>query len=338
MTIVPALWKIRDATKMKRVLVTGSEGSLMQAVIPKLIAQNYYVVGVDNLLRYGDESLLANVEYEFVKMDLTDRKKVEKLFKKVKPDYVIQAAARIYGVGGFNKYCADILGEDITLHNNILRAAAENNVERVVYISSSMVYENCPQDMDEPVFEAMVDRFTAPYTEYGLSKFAGERLSIAFAKQYGVDYTIWRPFNIITPHEKVNNQDLGVSHVFADFIENIVVKKMNPLPIIGDGSQVRCFTWIDEVAEAIATHSFTGATKNEIYNLGNPEPITMKQLAEIIYAEAGFDGELKFETVANYKNDVMVRIPNVNKAKQFLNWQANKRVTESIRECLAQFA
>lgn len=323
-----------------KILVCGSEGSLMQAVIPKLIAQGHEVIGLDNLVRYGDRPGHAKVDYEFVRMDLTDRDEVDNIFYAVKPDYVIQAAARIYGVGGFNKYCADILGEDITLHNNVLRAAADpvNNVKRVVYISSSMVYENCPQDINEPVFEAMVDRFPAPYTEYGLSKFAGERLSIAFAKQYGVDYTIWRPFNIITPYEKVNNQDLGVSHVFADFIENIVVKKMNPLPIIGDGSQVRCFTWIDEVADAIATHSFGDATKNEIYNLGNPEPITMKQLAEIIYKEAGLDGELKFETVANYKNDVMVRIPNVNKAKQFLNWEAKKKVTESIRECLTQFA
>lgn len=323
-----------------KILVCGSEGSLMQAVIPKLIAQGHEVIGLDNLVRYGDRPGHAKVDYEFVRMDLTDRDEVDNIFYAVKPDYVIQAAARIYGVGGFNKYCADILGEDITLHNNVLRAAADpvNNLRRVVYISSSMVYENCPQDINEPVFEAMVDRFPAPYTEYGLSKFAGERLSIAFAKQYGVDYTIWRPFNIITPYEKVNNQDLGVSHVFADFIENIVVKKMNPLPIIGDGSQVRCFTWIDEVADAIATHSFGDATKNEIYNLGNPEPITMKQLAEIIYKEAGLDGELKFETVANYKNDVMVRIPNVNKAKQFLNWEAKKKVTESIQECLTQFA
>lgn len=323
-----------------KILVCGSEGSLMQAVIPKLIAQGHEVIGLDSLVRYGDRPGHAKVDYEFVRMDLTDRDEVDNIFYAVKPDYVIQAAARIYGVGGFNKYCADILGEDITLHNNVLRAAADpvNNVKRVVYISSSMVYENCPQDLNEPVFEAMVDRFPAPHTEYGLSKFAGERLSIAFSKQYGIDYTIWRPFNIITPYEKVNNQDLGVSHVFADFIENIVVKKMNPLPIIGDGSQVRCFTWIDEVADAIATHSFGDATKNEIYNLGNPEPITMKQLAEIIYKEAGLDGELKFETVANYKNDVMVRIPNVNKAKQFLNWEAKKKVTESIRECLTQFA
>ena len=318
-----------------RILVTGSEGSLMQAVIPKLIEQGYEVVGVDNLIRYGERPGHAKVDYEFHKVDLTDRNQVETLFKLIKFDYVIQAAARIYGVGGFNKYCADILGEDITLHNNVLREAAAAKVKRVVYISSSMVYENCPQNESIPVWESMIDEFEAPYTEYGLSKFVGERLSQAFAKQYGVDYTIWRPFNIITPYEKVNNQDLGVSHVFADYIENIVVKKMNPLPIIGDGEQIRCFTWIDEVASAIADYSFIDKTKNEIYNLGNPEPITMKQLAQMIFEEAGMSGNLQFETVAKYLNDVTVRIPDVSKAKDLLGWEAKQKVRESIRKCLA---
>jgi nucleoside-diphosphate-sugar epimerase len=321
-----------------KIIVTGSEGSLMQAVIPKLIEQGHEIIGVDSLVRYGERPGHAKVDYEFFRIDLTDRNEVDELFHAVKPDYVIQAAARIYGVGGFNKYCADILGEDITLHNNVLRASAENNVKRVVYISSSMVYENCPQNEEIAVYESMVDRYPAPYTEYGLSKFTGERLSIAFAKQYGVEYTIWRPFNIITPYEKVNNQDLGVSHVFADYIENIVVKKVNPLPIIGDGKQIRCFTWIDEVAEAIAEHSFSHKTKNEIFNLGNQEPITMRKLAEIIHEEAGLGGNLSFETVAKYDNDVLVRIPNCGKAKTFLKWEAKQKVRESIRKCLNQFA
>ena len=312
----------------------------MQAVIPKLIAQGHKVVGADNLIRYGERSENSDkIDYTFYHIDLTDRLEVEKLFYEGRFDYVIQAAARIYGVGGFNKYCADILGEDIMLHNNVLRAAAINDVDRVVYISSSMVYENCPQDINCPVYENMLDSYPAPYTEYGLSKFTGEKLSIAFAKQYGLDYTIWRPFNIITPHEKVNNQDIGVSHVFADFIENIVVKKLQPLPIIGDGSQIRCFTWIDEVADAIAEHSFSDKTKNEIFNLGNQEPISMIELAALIHLIASEKGlitsdGLLTETVANYKNDVLVRIPDVDKADIILGWSAKIKVADSIRRCL----
>ena len=321
---------------MSKILVCGSEGSLMQAVIPKLIEQGHKVVGADSLMRYGVQH---GKDYGFHQIDLANPNLTSAMIEQEKPDYIIQAAARIYGVGGFNKYCADILGEDITLHNNVLKAAVKNNVKRVVYISSSMVYENCPQDMDYPVFESMLDSYPAPNTEYGLSKFTGERLSIAMSKQYGLDYTIWRPFNIITPHEKVNNQDLGVSHVFADFIENIVVKKMNPLPIIGDGSQIRCFTWIDEVADAIADHSFAENTKNEIFNLGNQEPISMIELAALIHLIASEKGlitsdGLLTETVANYKNDVQVRIPDVIKADVILDWTAKIKVADSIRRCL----
>ena len=327
---------------MKKILVTGSEGSLMQAVIPKLIANGHRVYGVDNLSRYGERLGYAGGGYKFYRSDLTDHVLVDQLMRDIMPDYVIQAAARIYGVGGFNRYCADILGEDITLHNNVLKSANHYGVQRVVYISSSMVYENCVLSLDKPVTEDMPDWYKAPSTDYGLSKFTGERLSKAFAKQYGVDYTIWRPFNIITPYER-SEGDIGTSHVFADYIKNIIVDAKNPLPIIGDGSQVRCFTWIHEVAEAIANHSFSEATKNEMFNLGNPEPISMVDLARTIH-EVGIDmnlipsSELSFSTVSSYKDDVNIRIPDVAKAKVVLGWEAKQKVKDSVRICLEEIS
>lgn len=327
---------------MKKILVTGSEGSLMQAVIPKLIAKGCRVYGVDNLSRYGERLGHAGGGYKFYKSDLTDHVLVDQLIRDIMPDYIIQAAARIYGVGGFNRYCADILGEDITLHNNILKSANHYGVQRVIYISSSMVYENCVQSLDKPVTEDMPDWYKAPSTDYGLSKFTGERLSKAFSKQYGLDYTIWRPFNIITPYER-SEGDIGTSHVFADYIKNIIVEAMNPLTIIGDGSQVRCFTWIHEVAEAIANYSFSPATRNEVFNLGNPEPISMIDLARMIH-EVGIEmnlipsSELSFKTISEYKDDVNIRIPDVAKAKVVLGWEAHQKVKESIRYCLKEIS
>ena len=97
-----------------KVLVTGSEGSLMQAVIPLLLKKNYVVVGVDNLARYGERLGIAGNDYQFIKCDLTDRISVEKLIENTRPDCIIQAAATIYGVGGFNKYCGEMY-KDISL-------------------------------------------------------------------------------------------------------------------------------------------------------------------------------------------------------------------------------
>jgi nucleoside-diphosphate-sugar epimerase len=322
-----------------RILVTGSEGSLMQAVIPLLLKKGHVVYGVDNLARYGERLGYAGTDYTFIKCDLTDKLNVDKLVEQVKPEYIIQAAATIYGVGGFNKYCGEMY-KDITLHDNVLRAAVAHGVKKVVYISSSMVYENCPQEIGYPVPEDIVDKNPAPFTDYGLSKFVGERVSKAYLKQHGLKYTIWRPFNIITPYEKSDSEEVGISHVFADYIKNIVIEKKKPLPILGSGFQIRCFTWIDEVAAAIADYSFLEKTDNQTYNLGNPEPISMRVLAEKIkdIASKEFmlldDYFLLYETIGDYVNDVRIRIPSCEKAKNELGWEAKMKVDDSIRMCL----
>jgi nucleoside-diphosphate-sugar epimerase len=198
------------------------------------------------------------------------------------------------------------------------------------------VYENCP---GADVSEDDVDTMITPYTEYGLSKFVGERMSIAFEKQYGVAYTIWRPFNVLTPYERAEH-DQGVSHVFADFMKEIVINRNCHLPILGSGTQIRCFTWIDEVAEAIATHSFSAKTNGQAFNLGNSEPISMITLAKKIrhIAETEFNvhfsAPLTFQHLPSYKNDVQFRVPNVDKAKEVLGWEAKMKVDDSLRLCI----
>ena len=316
-----------------KILVTGSEGSLMQAVIPLLLEKGHEVRGIDNFARYGEIERERN--YEFIRGDLTDAAFAEEITRGV--DTVIQAAALIYGVGGFHKFPADILSKDIVLHQNVLWGMLKNNVEKVAYISSSMVYERCET---HPSKEEDVDESKIPSTDYGLSKLVGERLVQAFSRQYGLKYNIWRPFNIITPYEK-GESELGTSHVFADFIKHIVLEKKTDLPIIGDGEQIRCFTWINDVAKGIADHSFTEAAQNDSFNLGNPEPISMKQLAEIIYDTAkelglieGSAEGLTFETKMSFSDDVRIRVPDVSKAERVLNWRPTLKAAESVRECL----
>ena len=316
-----------------KILVTGSEGSLMQAVVPLLLKQGHTVRGVDNFARYGE--IERERQYEFIRGDLTDMQFVDEVIADV--DAVIQAAALIYGVGGFHKYPADILSKDINLHQNILQSMLKNNIKKMIYISSSMVYERC---QTHPSKEEDVDVSLIPSTDYGLSKLVGERLTQAFHRQYGFDYVIWRPFNIITPHEKGENE-LGTSHVFADFIKNIILEKKTELPIIGDGEQIRCFTWIGDVARGIAENSFDERAKNQIFNLGNPEPITMKNLANLIYEGAkekglieGNGNGLHFESKMSFADDVRTRIPDVSKAKEVLGWEPTLKAAESIERCL----
>jgi UDP-glucose 4-epimerase len=320
--------------KMK-ILVTGSEGSLMQWVIPHLLEEGHEVVGADNLSRHGQIQRSRN--YKFFKCDLTDEKSVKKVCEGL--DGIIQSAAQLYGVGGFHKYPADILSRDVVLHQNLLWEAVRRKMKRVVYISSSMVYERAKQ---VPVDEEDADGMQVPLTDYGLSKLVGERLSKAFKRQYGLDYTIWRLFNVITPYEKPE-QEPGISHVFSDFLKKIITLKQNPLEILGDGEQVRCFTWIDDSALGIAKNSFIESTKCQVFNLGNPEPVTMKQLAERIFVKAQQRGiipkgqKLKFKSKPIYDDDVRIRVPAIQKATSILNWKPTVLLDEALDRCIDEY-
>lgn len=319
-----------------KIVVTGSEGSLMQWTIKHLLDNGHEVVGIDNHARYDDYEHTRVVDpdaYNFHKSDLTDENKTKSITSDA--DGIINAAALIYGVKGFHDYPADILSNDITIHRNILEAALENDIKRVAYISSSMVYE---QD-EPPHHEDDVWSSNIPSTDYGLSKVVGERYSRAFAEQHQIEYTIWRPFNIITPYEQ-GEEEAGISHVFADFLRKIIVEEQNPMEIFGDGEQVRCFTWIDEVAEAIAKYSFSKETTNEAYNLANPEPVTMKQLARQIFQKATERGmvsgeELEFDHLPIYDDDVKKRIPSVKKAEQHIDWDPQIKLDDALEECIS---
>jgi nucleoside-diphosphate-sugar epimerase len=305
----------------------------MQAVIPKLIDKGYEVQGADNLFRHGKRSNTKG--YTFHKTELTDRRAVAKLLDKTDPEFIIQGAARIYGVGGFNRYCGDILGEDLALHSNILKESVNRSVSRVVYISSSMVYETIQEGA---VKEKYTNGIMMPWTDYGLSKIANERMSEAYERQYGLDYTIWRPFNIVAPSE-IAEEIHGDSHVFADLIKHMVIERRSLIPIIGDGNQVRCYTHIDDVSTAIAEYSFDHITENQTYNIGNREPMSVRDLAALIHDISTKDlalklYPLKFKTVKKYKDDVKYRVPDVSKAKRDIGWKPTKKTRESIRECI----
>ena len=316
-----------------RILVTGACGSLMREVVPRLIDQGHAVRGVDNFARYGREVPPAGME--FLEGDLTDLATVRAALDGV--EGVIQAAAQIYGVAGFHRVPADILQRDTLLHGLMLRESLDRGIERVVYISSSMVYERQPEIAREDEVADML----VPLTDYGLSKLMGERLSQAFAAQYGLPYTIWRPFNIIGLHESAAGYDAGVCHVFADFIQRIVHEKQNPMLVLGTGEQVRCFTWIGDVADAIARYSFDLRTANADFNLGNPEPVSMTELAHRIYhLYHDLTGQpvaepLRFTHMPTYKDDVQRRVPAIDRARQVLGWEPRVKLDDMLRRCLS---
>jgi nucleoside-diphosphate-sugar epimerase len=292
-----------DGIKM-RILITGSQGSLASMIIPHL--KGHTIVGMDKVDR----------------QDLTD----PQCIPKEEYDLIIHCAALIYGVVGFHKCPADILADNILMTINLLKYA---KTKKFVYISSSMVYERCLA----PHKETDTQDSKVMHTEYGLSKYVCERLVRAFHKQYGLTYTIWRPFNIITPYEKP--KEAGVSHANVDLIEKIMVKKQMPLEIFGDGEQIRCYTSIHETAYAIAKFSIDPKSDNQTFNLANREPISMKELARLI-VEIGKpkDYKLTFKSLPIFGDDVRERIPNVSKMIHTFDWEAKIKIRQSLKECI----
>jgi nucleoside-diphosphate-sugar epimerase len=213
-------------------------------------------------------------------------------------------------------------------------------VRRVVFVSSSVVYEQCSS---EPYLEEYADESVLPQTDYGLSKIIGERLSKAYWTQYGLPFTIWRPFNIFDPMED-GSDDVGVCHVFADFIHRLVFRQQNPLDILGDGYQRRSFVHIQEVAGAIAQYSFDERTLNETYNLGRDEVVTMRDLAGQIYEKACSHGllrngrTLEFRCQPVPRTDVRRRIGSFGKAERKLGWKAMRSLDTMLEERMDSLA
>jgi nucleoside-diphosphate-sugar epimerase len=320
-----------------KLLICGSEGRIMSATIPFLQKAGHEVIGLDTCEKWGQYKLHSSTDYRFVRGSCADPGVLRPLLKGV--DGVIQAAATLFGVTGFHRRAADILGNDLNAQQTVLRLSMEAGVGRVVYMSSSMVYERAEK---EPYREEEVEHIEVPQTDYGLSKLVGERLSLAFHKQYQLPYTIWRPFNVIDPAEE-GSDDAGMSHVFADILYRMIGQQQNPLKVLGDGDQVRSFVHIREVAEALARFSFDQRTENQVFNLGRDECISMRELASRMYdiacAERLIEDPkpLEFQPTPVVSTDVKRRVGFFEKAAQVLGWRSSVSLDFSLRECVIAY-
>ena len=201
-----------------------------------------------------------------------------------------------------------------------------------------MLYEQCehaPMAENDPLDKP------APETDFGLSKFVGERMCEAFQTQYGLDHVVWRPFNILAPGEQAKVTP-GHAHVYADFIKKIVIDRQNPVEILGDGQQVRSFVWEDDLARAIVEHSFTDATNGEVYNVAGSDPLTMKELAAMIF-EGGQnlgliprDESLTFKHLPAPAADVKRLVPTIDKVRKDLGWEPAMPLEKGIEVCIRQ--
>jgi UDP-glucose 4-epimerase len=329
---------------MEKVLVTGSAGFIGGYLVDELLNQGYQVIGLDNLSKYGrvSRSFDNNKNFRFVQGDAADVVLLEELLTDC--DHFIAGAALIGGISYFHQFAYDLLAknERITAaacDASISTQKAGRPLKKVTYLSSSMVFESADR---WPSVEGDERKIPPPLSSYGFQKLAVEYFAIAAWDQYNLPYTICRPFNCVGigesralggPKIKSGNVDLALSHVVPDIVQKIL-KGQSPLHLLGDGNQVRHYTYGGDLARGIVTAMQHPAATNEDFNLSTPVSTTVLELAKLIWKK--INGDQPFEAVFDnpYNHDVKKRIPSVNKARTFLGFEAKTTLDEMLDEVI----
>lgn len=307
---------------MEKILVTGGCGFIGTEVVKQLLEKGYSVRIADDLSK--PESKLRQ-GCEFMKIDLTDKQKTLEAFEGI--DMCINLAAKIGGIGYFHKIPATILSENNKIYSSTFEAAAEKKISRIVFISSSMVFESTKFF---PSRESDLRLTPPPITAYGFSKLSGEKYCEAFHDQHGLDYTIIRPFNAYGVNE-FPGEEIGYAHVIPDLAKKIL-SGQHPLEILGNGKQTRCFTHVSDIANGIVTAMESDKAANQDFNISTDEETRIIDLAKKIFEICEPEKKFAARFVPSFKYDIQRRVPDTAKARKLLKWRAKVPLKKGLKE------
>jgi len=315
-----------------RILVTGSEGFIAGYLVAELLAAGHSVVGLDNFSKYGEvrRSYADHPNYLFYYGDATDPEVIYRLLQDC--DVLVAAAARIGGITYFHQYAFDLLAENEQImaatYQAAIRRHKEGSLKRVVVLSSSMVFENATVF---PTPEGHERECPPPTSTYGFQKLACEYFARGAWEQYEIPYTIIRPFNCVGIGEQraiggkpvmSGNIELAMSHVVPDLCQKLI-KGQDPLHILGDGQQLRHYTYGGDLARGIRMAIESEVAINEDFNLSTEKETTVLELAMAICRRVrGNDVPLRYVSDSPFPHDVQVRSPDVRKARELLGFEA----------------
>src|SRR5487761_1015913 len=308
---------------MSKVLITGSAGFIGGYVVESLLAAGHEVVGLDNHSKYGKvaRSYDDHPGYRLVEGDARDVELVSQLLKGCR--HFIAGAAMIGGISYFHTYAYDLLATNDRIIaascDAAIAAHREGVLEKVTYLSSSMVYEGTTA---WPSYEGQELEMPPPHSSYGFQKLAVEFFARAACDQYGLPYTIVRPFNCVGIGERralsdveilSGNVSLAMSHVVPDLVQK-VLKGQDPLHILGDGDQVRHYTYGGDLARGVVTAMEHPDALNEDFNLSTALPTTVLERATRIWHRLRGDGvPLRYVSDEPFEHDVQRRVPSTEK-------------------------
>ena len=324
-----------------KILVTGSAGFICGYLVQELLEKGHVVYGIDNFSKYGkvEKSYDNHPNYRFVEGDAKNTGLMKELASEC--DQVLAAAAMIGGISYFHEFAYELLAENERIMASTFDAAiwAFNNrsLKKINVLSSSMVYESA---QSFPTKEGEQRRCAPPLSTYGFQKLACEYFAQGAYEQYKLPYTIIRPFNCVGTGEKralcdteilSGNVKLAMSHVVPDLVQKII-KGQDPLHILGAGNQVRHYTYAGDLARGIRTCIEHPNSVNEDFNLSTPVSTSVLELAETIWKRLKPSVPFRYTSDEPFKYDVQRRVPDVNKAKNLLGFEATTKLDAILDE------
>jgi UDP-glucose 4-epimerase len=309
-----------------RVLVTGGAGTIGSAVVRRLAREDWKVRIADKVERAapppGGELILT---------DLRDLAEARRALDGC--THVIHLAAIVGGIANFHKLPYTLLEANNALYNSLFRAAIDARVERFVYVSSSMAFE---RTQEFPTAEESLERTLTPRSSYGFSKLSGEYYCHAAHSEFGLPFSIVRPFNAYGPGELPGDEP-GIAHLVPDLIERCLAGEL-PLEIFGSGEQTRTLTHVDDIADGIFAALTHDAALGEDFNVSANEELTVKQIAAIVWEACGHDrSDFALEHLPSFEVDVQRRWPSTEKARELLGWEARIGAREGIAQTVEWF-
>lgn len=322
-----------------RIVVTGSAGFIGGYLVEELLQAGHDVVGLDNFSKYGPlrQASLDHPRYRFVEGDAKDVGLLTELLAGA--DQFVAGAARIGGISYFHAFAYDLLAENERItaaaFDAALAAFKRGTLKKINVVSSSMVFENAAV---WPTPEGEERRCPPPASTYGFQKLACEYYAQGAWEQYKLPYTVVRPFNCVGVGERralceeqvlSGNVRLAMSHVVPDLVQK-VLKGQDPLHLLGDGSQVRHYTYGGDLARGIRLCIERPEAVNEDFNLSTAESTTVLELARRIWARLRPGIPFRYVSDPPYPYDVQKRVPAVEKAERLMGFRATTTLDEVL--------
>jgi GDP-L-fucose synthase len=298
------------------IYIAGHKGMVGSAIWRTLVAKGY-----NNLIGASSKEL-----------DLRKQKEVRDYIRKIKPDVIIDAAAKVGGILANNDFPYQFLMENMQIQNNLINEAHLLGVDKFIFLGSSCVYPKlAPQPLKE---EYLLTASLEPTNEwYALAKITGIKACEAIRKQYKKDFVSLMPTNLYGMHD---NFDLNSSHVLPAMIRKFHEAKENNNAVVvlwGTGTPMREFLFVDDMAEAVV-FALENQLPDYLYNVGTGEDLTIKELATIIQKIVGHSGEIIWDDT---KPDGTPRkLMDVSKMHN-IGWKHQVNLEEGIQETYRWF-